>query len=97
MSGFPGGLGHLEITRIAGEGIRIAGIHHQHPGLATRQDGPAPVDRGRRALGPGQHAGHCCARCHLGDHQVLDALVLLQADRTARQTDPGDRRHGRKA
>ena len=76
---------------VAGEGVGVARVDDQRPRLAPLELLAAPVDRGRRALRPGEHAGDLGGLIEHRHHHVRAPLVA-HARRDGGEADPGDRR-----
>ena len=86
-------------SRLAGKGVGATRIDDQRPHvLATVigiQMAPAPVDRRRADLVPGEDACTAGAPGKTEDHQIV-ALMLVEAGARGRDLDPADMAEGRK-
>ena len=82
---------HRLLAAFAGEGIGIAGIDHQRARHAVGEMGAAPVDRRRRRLRLGQHAGDRRARIEQRQQEV-GAAGIANAGGGGRDAHAIDRR-----
>ena len=78
---------------LAGEGIGVASIDHQHPGLAVLAIGPALLDRGRGRERAREDAADRCSRDEFGHHQIGSALIAYPR-RMRRKLHACHGRHG---
>ena len=79
---------------IAGEGVGIAGVDHQRPGLAEADLLTAQFDLARTAYVLGEHSGDRGPFCEFDIGQVAAAPVLVPGTRDVRR-DAGNLRDGR--
>ena len=92
----PGGGFRRELHRLApafaGKGIGIAGIDHERACHAVLKPLAAPIDRRRRSLGLGEHAGDAGSRLEQREQEVgaaLDSGCRPRRWRSARPQWPG--------
>ena len=78
---------HRVPPTLAGEGIGVAGIDHERSCHPVLKPGSAPLDRGRRGLRPGEHAGDRGAGIEQREQQI-GAAGIADARRASCEAHP---------